>query len=110
MIKFHDIPFDIIDPSNLQKLEDFDLLELEAEFLDKKFSFIIPNTVVGNKDRRIYHAGFLNEVYSSLKPTLLKKDIFVFITVEYNIFVDERQYQNLIREYNEKKYTTFIKK
>lgn len=109
MIRFHNILVDIHNPSNLKGLGVTVLMEIETEFFDKKFDFIIPDHITENKDKKCYKPGFLNEVYSILRPNTLKKNIFEYVTTQFDIFVDERQYQNLIKEYSEKKYTTFIK-
>ncbi len=73
------------------------------------FPFFVPEHIVLNKDKKEYKAGYINEVYSIVFPHLLKSQIFHEVTKRFDIFVDERQYQNMIREYSKKKYTVFIK-
>jgi len=73
------------------------------------YAFTVPEHIVTNKDKKDYKAGFLNELYSIVYPDLLKTQIFKEVTARFDIFVDERQYQNMIREYSKKKYVIFIK-
>lgn len=75
----------------------------------KNYEFLIPKHIVLNKEKKEYKAGFLNELYLNLYPERAKKDIFREVTDKYQLFVDERQYQNLVHEYGIKKYHTFIK-
>jgi 3'-phosphoadenosine 5'-phosphosulfate sulfotransferase (PAPS reductase)/FAD synthetase len=76
---------------------------------NRNIEFKIPKHIVLNKEKKEYKAGFLNELYLILYPDRLKKDIFEDVTNRYDLFVDERQYQNLVHEYGIKKYHTFIK-
>lgn len=70
----------------------------------------IPKHVVSNKEKIEYKAGYLNELFSVVFPEQLKKDIYEIVTERFDIFVEKRQYRNLLVEYDLKKYSLFIKK
>jgi hypothetical protein len=111
MIKFKDISVDIIDPEeDIKSIGVFKRMEIWSEFENKNFDFILPEHIVENKDKKIYKAGFLNDCLNCFSTGKTKKSIFEFITKEFDIFVDERQYQNLVRDYKKKKYSFFIQK
>ena len=96
----------IIDPAKLNEKE---LVKLRS-FLYKRVFFDVPEHIKSNKEKKEYKAGYLNELYLSVYPDLLKKQIYQEITNKFQIFVDERQFQNLTHEYSVKKYSNFIKK
>lgn len=96
----------IIDPAKLSEKE---LTRLRS-FLYKDIFFYVPEHIKSNKDKKEYKAGYLNELYLLVYPDLLKKQIYQEITDKFQIFVEERQFQNLVHEYSIKKYSTFIKK
>ena len=87
-----------------------EILELRLDLHKKFFPFFIPPHISSNKDKKEYKTGFLNEIYAVVFPDLLKKTIFTEVTRKFDIFVDERQYQNMVHEYSIKKYSLFIKK
>lgn len=87
-----------------------DVSVFRAELPKKFWPFFIPIHIISNKDKKDYKTGFLNEIYSLVFPESLKKNIFTEVTKKFDIFVDERQYQNMVAEYNLKKYSFFIKK
>lgn len=70
----------------------------------------IPKHITSNKEKIEYKAGYINELFSVVFPELLKKDIYTSVTERFDIFVEKRQYSNLINEYSLKKYSLFIKK
>ena len=76
----------------------------------KHIFFNVPKHIKSNKEKKEYKAGYLNELYLLVYPDLLKKQIYQEITNKFQIFVDERQFQNLTHEYSVKKYSNFIKK
>lgn len=96
----------IIDPS---LMTDSQIGFLRKDLPLLHFAFFMPEHIVLNKDKKEYKAGYINEVYTVVFPHLLKMQIFHEVTKRFDIFVDERQYQNMIREYSKKKYTVFIK-
>lgn len=96
----------IYDPA---KLSDKDIARLRL-FLYGRVFFIVPEHIKSNKEKKEYKAGYLNELYLMVYPDLLKKEIYQEISDKFQIFVDERQFQNLIHEYSLKKYINFIKK
>ena len=96
----------IIDPAKLNEKE---LVKLRS-FLYKRVFFYFSEHFKSNKEKKEYKAGYLNELYLLVYPDLLKKQIYQEITNKFQIFVDERQFQNLTHEYSVKKYSNFIKK
>jgi hypothetical protein len=96
-----------IDPACIKE-KDCDIIRFGL--ITSTFGFVVPAHITSNKDKKDYKTGFLNELYSIIFPKYLKRDIFQEVTEKFNIFVDERQYQNMVREYSKKKYTNFIKK
>ena len=97
---------EIVDPVKLNEKE---LVKLRS-FLYKRVFFDVPEQIKSNKEKKEYKAGYLNELYLLVYPDLLKKQIYQEITNKFQIFVDERQFQNLTHEYSIKKYSNFIKK
>lgn len=69
----------------------------------------IPSYITTNKEKTEYKAGFLNELFLKAFPDHLKKDIIQMICERFDIFVEKRQFLNLIHEYTLKKYSVFIK-
>jgi hypothetical protein len=96
----------IIDPA---LIEDRDVSRLRL-FLLKDVQVKIPEYLISNKDKKIYKTGFLYEMYLLVYPEALKKDLIKLISDKYQLFVDERQCQNLIHEYFNRKYSNFVKK
>lgn len=97
----------IEDPSLLTENEIVGLREVLFERYPK---IHIPKHIVSNKEKIEYKAGYLNELFSVVFPNLLKKDIYKAVTERFDIFVEKRQYSNLLNEYSLKKYSSFIKK
>lgn len=96
----------IKDPTLLTDSEKAQLRELLFACYPKVY---IPKHIVSNKEKTEYKAGYLNELFISAFPDELKKNIFKAVTERFDIFVEKRQYYNLVREYSEKKKTVFIK-
>jgi hypothetical protein len=109
MIRFSNISVDIQDPQDFKLLGVFRQMEIKNEFNSNNFDFIIPDHLTENKHKKDYKAGFLNELYSYMNQDKLKKEVFEFVTKRFDVFVDERQYQNMIKEYTKNKYLIFIK-
>lgn len=95
----------IKDPVNMSKQQIQDIMARGFS----NIRIIIPEHIVTNKDKKEYKTGFANEAYSTVFPSLSKTTVFSQVTKIFDIFVEERQYQNMVRDYNTKKYTTFIK-
>lgn len=96
----------IKDPILLTDSEKAQLRELLFASYPKIY---IPKHIISNKEKTEYKAGFLNEIFILAFPDELKKNIFKAVTERFDIFVEKRQYFNLVKEYAEKKYSVFIK-
>lgn len=95
------------DPANPSGLVDIATLAemLEGEYLP----FFIPDHISDNALKKAYKTGFINELYSIVFPSMLRKDVFDTITKKYHIFIDTRQFQKDVKKYGEEKYSTFIR-
>ncbi len=96
----------IKDPSLLTEPEIVQLREVLFSSYPKVY---IPKHITTNKEKAEYKAGFLNELFVKVYPNEFKKDIFESVTKRFDIFVEKRQYMNLLHEYELKKYSVFIK-
>lgn len=100
---------------NKNKIEDPSLLTDSEISVLREVLFVhcprvhIPKHIISNKEKTEYKAGYLNELFLIIFPEQLKKDIFKMVTERFDIFVEKRQFLNLVHEYNLKKYSTFIK-
>lgn len=97
----------ITDPALLTEFEKSQLRELLFSIYPKVF---IPAHIVSNKEKTEYKAGYLNELFIIAFPDELKKNIYKAISQRFDIFVEKRQYLNLVQQYTLKKYSVFIKK
>lgn len=97
----------IVDPSLLTDSEKSQLRELLFSVYPKVF---IPKHITSNKEKIEYKAGYLNELFQAAYPDELKKNIYIAIKDRFDIFVEKRQYLNLVQQYTLKKYSVFIKK
>jgi len=96
----------IKDPSLLTETE----ISVLREVLFAQYPRIrIPEHITTNKEKTEYKAGYLNELFLIVFPDQFKKDIFKTVTERFDIFVEKRQYMNLVHEYGLKKYSVFIK-
>ena len=110
MIKYIHHPNIITDPLHLEILSKASpMISFRKDFVDGHFVFKIPENIVDNREKKEYYAGFLNEMYSLIYPEKTKRIIFEEVCKLYHIFVDVRQYQNLMKGYKDKKYIHFIK-
>lgn len=96
----------IKDPELLAEEE---ILLLREVLFNKYPKIIIPDHIVSNKEKMEYKVGYLNELFLKVFPDQLKKDIFSIVIKRFDIFVEKRQYLNLLQQYNLKKNTIFIK-
>jgi hypothetical protein len=96
----------ITDPVLLTNSEKDRLREILFVIYPKVF---IPEHIISNKEKTEYKAGFLNELFIAAFPDEFKKNIYEVVTKRFDIFVEKRQYLNLVREYTLKKYSVFIK-
>jgi hypothetical protein len=96
----------IKDPSLLTEQETASLRDVLFLKYPKVY---IPEHITLNKEKSEYKVGYLNELFSKVFPEVLKKDIFKAVMERFDIFVEKRQYFNLINEYGLKKYSVFIK-
>lgn len=100
---------------NKNKIKDPTLLtdsekDLLRELLFASYPKIhIPKHITSNKEKTEYKTGFLNEIFILAFPDELKKNIYQAVTERFDIFVEKRQYYNLVKEYADKKYSVFIK-
>lgn len=108
MIKHKHIQID--DPEKINQISAADKGILVRGFESDLISIKIPNHLVSNKDKKNYKTGFLNDVYLLLYPGMEKQDVFKRVTKDHDIFVDLKQYQNIVRTFHTEKYSTFIKK
>lgn len=100
------VSFTVInDPIQYEKLP----TDIRWQLTNGDFKFKIPEYIIENKKKKEYKAGFLNELYLLMMPFETKKKIFEIVSTNFDIFVDERQYQNMISEYQKNKYSVFIK-
>lgn len=95
----------IRDPTLLAEEEVLLLRELLFSKYPKLF---IPEHIVSNKEKMEYKVGYLNDLFSTVYPDQLKRDIYTAVTKRFDIFVEQRQYINLVQEYRLKK-SEFIK-
>lgn len=107
MIKFINVEYTIIDPIDIDKAPA--AYGIRQKFVSSHFVFNVPENIVDNKGKKEYYAGFLNEMYSLIYPEKSKSVVFKEVCKLFNIFIEERQYQNLIYGYKKNKYTHFIK-
>jgi hypothetical protein len=100
---------------NKKKIIDVALLTEEEIFMLREPLFyiypkvFIPEHIVSNKEKMIYKVGYLNELFLKVFPEQLKKDIFSIVIKRFDIFVEKRQYYNLVNEYHSEKYSHYIK-
>jgi len=96
----------IKDPSLLTEPEKAQLRGLLFTSYPKIY---IPKHIILNREKSEYKAGYLNELFTLAFPDELKKNIYKAVTERFDIFVEKRQYANLIHDYALKKYSVFIK-
>lgn len=83
--------------------------------VDKKtvLSFVTPNidfSIINedrNRAKRIFKCGFLNDVFSRLYPLEKRSELIDRILGKYDIFINERQFQQDVKIYKDKKSAIF---
>jgi len=98
MILILDIELFIANPEDLLEYSDIrDDIALKEQYQNTEF--VIPPRILGNKNRKIYKAGFLFSFLNKLYPTKNHDEICSIMNTRYHIFLEKRQIQRCLVKY-----------
>lgn len=95
-------------PEEVKSIPEIDFFSLQEISQNNPLVFKFPDHIKSNKEKKVYKNGFLYEFYCYLffyvKENKWTKDkIFKFVTSNYNILIEKRQFQKDVKAFKENK-------